>query len=484
MLAYLVNFIHAFIPLSLVTGMLFVLAAPAGGKKPYRSLLIAVICGALVGCVIHPFALRHEMATAARTALHGTALAAALFNAALIAMSANRSRWMAAIVQGAALFFTAALAAAAAYSFSVFIAEQSISASSVLNTEVILNVGGIMGGIALMAFLIPLTAHMSARTGRWTVTGILLFVSVLLLLHWSSDLLLGMMRLEMIELTSTRVSIVAKIGKYSALFSYLQLLMVALLSLVFFLKRPVITADELAGMETAERRKTRSVVLLELRWFRGSLASLLIVLTLLLYHDLYASRPPRISTPVIMTPDAGGVIKVKIEELVDGNLHRYAYVTDDGHVVRFFMINRSGGKKIGVVYDACMLCGDMGYLQEKNEVICIACNVRIFIPSIGKAGGCNPIPLPHLIEGGYVMVSVEELDKGAKYFSEVVTVKVKDPVSGKEMISRDAPQRDEYKGRTYFFESAETLERFKARPEKYIGERESRYFRVQGFQGA
>jgi uncharacterized membrane protein/YHS domain-containing protein len=221
-----------------------------------------------------------------------------------------------------------------------------------------------------------------------------------------------------------------------------------------------------------------------MRWFRGALASLLIVLTLLLYHDLYASRPPRISKPVNLTPDASGVIKVKIEELADGNLHRYAYVTDDGHVVRFFMINRSGGKRIGVVYDACMLCGDMGYLQEKNEVICIACNVRIFIPSIGKAGGCNPIPLPHRIEGGYVAVSAEELDKGAKYFSEVVTVKIKDPVSGKELISRDAPQRYEYKGRTYFFESAETLERFKVRPESYIGERESRYFRTQGFQGA
>jgi len=63
-------------------------------------------------------------------------------------------------------------------------------------------------------------------------------------------------------------------------------------------------------------------------------------------------------------------------------------------------------------------------------------------------------------------------------------VRVKDPVTGREMISRDAPQRDEYKGRTYFFESAESLERFRASPEKYIGEKESRYYRTQGFQGA
>lgn len=484
MLAYLVNFIHAFVPLSLVTGMLIVLVTPDGGKKSYRSFLIAIACGALAGFIIHPVALRNETATAARTVLHGVALVAALLSALLTALSSNSRRGWGTVVQGAALFFTATLAASSAYSLSIFIAEKTITSSSVLNTEAILNVGGILTGFSLVAFLFPLTVHMSTRNGRWAVTSALLFVSALLVSRWSSDLLLGMMRLEMVELTSLRVSIVAKVGKYAALFSYLDLLMVALLSLVCFLKRPKVAAAELAGMEPAERRKKCSVVLLEMRWFRSAAASLLLVLTLLLYHDLYASRPPRITKPLHLLPDASGVIKVKIEELADGNLHRYAYVTGDGHVVRFFMINRSGGKRIGVVYDACMLCGDMGYLQEKNEVICIACNVRIFIPSIGKAGGCNPIPLPHLIEGGYVAVSVAELDKGARYFSEVVTVKVKDPVSGREMISRDAPQRDEYKGRTYYFESAESQEKFRANPEKYIGEKESRYLRVQGFQGA
>ncbi len=484
MLAYLVNFIHSFVPLALVTGLLLALAAKPDGTKPYGTLATAIACGVLAGFVLHPLALRQEMATAARTALNGTALTAGVLNAALMLLPPNRSRVWGIVVQWVAVFFSALLAATSAYTFSLFIAEQTISGSSVLNTELIMNVAGILSGLSLTAFLIPLTARLGSRNGKWAVSAILLSATALLALRWSADLLLGAMRLELIELTSVRVSVVAKIGKYAGLFSYFQLLMVALLALAFFRKRPVATAVELAGMGPAERRKTRNVVLLELRWFRGALASLLILLTLLLYHDLYASRPPRISAPVMLTPAPDGQLKVAIAALADGKLHRYAYVTEDGHVVRFVLINRSGGKKIGVVYDACMLCGDMGYLQEKNEVICIACNVRIFIPSIGKAGGCNPIPLPHLIEGGYVAVSVAELDKGAKYFSEVVTVKVKDPVSGKQLISREALHRDEYKGRTYFFESAESLERFRANPEKYIGEKESRYYRTQGFQGA
>ncbi len=485
MLVYLVNFIQAFIPMALMTGMLLALAAPAGGRKPYRALAVAIACGLLAGGVIHPVALRQELLTSARAILQGVALLAVLLNAACLLLPPSGGRRGFALVRrGAEIFFITALAAVSAFTYAAFIAEQGISTNSVLNTELILNMAGIVTGVVFIALLIPLTAHISARCGERTVLGMLLFASALVAVQWSADLLLGMMRLGMVELTGTRVSIVAKTGKYANLFPYLQALMVTTLALAFYARRPVVTATELAGMQKAERRKARSGVLRELRWFRATLTSALVVLALLLYHDLYASRPPRISTPLRLTPDAKGQIRVKIDDLADGNLHRYAYVTDDGHVVRFFMINRSGGKKIGVVYDACMLCGDMGYLQEKNEVICIACNVRIFIPSIGKAGGCNPIPLPHEIEGGEVVVSALELDKGAKYFSEVVTVKVKDPVTGKELVSRDAPQRYEYKGRTYFFESVETLEKFKASPEKFIGDRESRYFRVQGFQGA
>lgn len=237
-------------------------------------------------------------------------------------------------------------------------------------------------------------------------------------------------------------------------------------------------------MEKAQRRKARSLVLRELRWFKGALTCVGVIFAVCLYYDLYASRPVKITPPTMMTPDAAGVIKIGIDQVKDGGLHRYAMVTDDGHVVRFFLINRSlgQGNKIGVVYDACMLCGDMGYIQEKNEVICIACNVRIFRPSIGKAGGCNPIPLVHSIEGNKVVLSVEELDKGAKYFSEVVSRKVKDPVTGKELDSSKAPYRHEYKGRTYFFESEESGDKFQKSPESYVGQQQARYYRVQGFQ--
>jgi len=482
MLPYLVNFINAFIPLSLVAGMVITLIPSLRGGKGYRLLFVAVACGILAGAVVYHVAFRHESLTSARAILHGIALVAAVLNAGALFIPSGR---FAAIGRCASLFFMAALAAASGFSFAAFVAEQSISSTAVLNTELIVNIGGFLAALFVTASLVPMTVCMGGKCGRGTVAAALLLVSLLLAAQWSADILLALMRLEMVELTSARVSVVAKAGKYARLLPYVEAFVLASLSLVFFLKRTVISGDELAAMDKAERRKARSGIVTEGRRLKCAVASVLVVLGVLLYHDLYASRPPRISKPVELKPDADGLIRVKVGDLSDGNLHRFSHVTDDGHVVRYFMINRSGGeKKIGVVYDACMLCGDMGYIQEKNEVICIACNVRIFVPSIGKAGGCNPIPLAHKVEGGCVVVTAEELDKGAKYFSEVVTVKVKDPVTGKELVSRDAPQKYEFKGRTYFFESEGSLEKFKAAPEKFVGEKESRYFRVQGYQGA
>lgn len=484
MLSYLVHFIHAFIPLSLLTGLLLALWRPVHGRGAVRPVVIGIAAGLLAGVAVYFVSLRQETVTAARAFLYGAAILAALCNGGALLLPGKRSGGVSLIRWGGALFFTAAVAAVTSCSFLGHVAEQALSATTVLNTELILNIAGIMAGAALIAFLVPLTDHLAAKNGRGIVSGLLLFASLLLVGQWSAEVLLGLMRLEMVELTSLRLSYVAKMGKYAYLFPYLQALLIAALALVFFARRPVVAPQELAQMQKAERRKAQSRVMFEMRWFKAALASVAAILAVFLYNDLYASRPPKISPPLRLTPDTAGLIKIRIDQVQDGKLHRYAMVTDDGHVVRFFLINRSMGQssKIGVVYDACMLCGDMGYIQEKNEVICIACNVRIFLPSIGKAGGCNPIPLTHKVEGDHVVISATELDKGARYFTEVVALKVKDPVTGRELDNLKAPHRYEYNGRTYFFESEQSAEKFKGAPEKYVVGQQSRYFRVQGYK--
>ena len=483
MLSYLVHFTHAFIPVTLLTGLLLALWGPVRGEKGVRPLLFSLAAGLLAGAVVYPVGIRMETLTAVRTSLYGAAIVAALGNAALLFAQKEFAR---AIRWWGALCFVAALAAVATFSFMIYVSEQALSVVTVLNTELILNIAGVLSGGAILAFLAPLVAHLGGKTGGRLVSGMLIFASLLLVVQWSAEALLGLMRLELVQLTSMRLTFVAKVTKYLYVLPYLQVLLVALLAFAFFSRRKVPAPEQLAQMQKAERRKARSLIILDMRWFKAALSLVCFIIAVFLYYDLYASRPVKISAPVMMTPDANGRIRIKVDQVRDGKLHRFAMVTDDGHVVRFFLINKSLGQsgKIGVVYDACMLCGDMGYIQEKNEVICIACNVRIFLPSIGKAGGCNPIPLEHSLEGEEVILSAAELDKGARYFSEVVSRKVKDPVTGKELVNTKAPYRHEYKGRTYFFDSEESGERFRKSPETYLGEQQSRYYRTQGFQEA
>ena len=96
------------------------------------------------------------------------------------------------------------------------------------------------------------------------------------------------------------------------------------------------------------------------------------------------------------------------------------------------MINRYPDKlRFGVVFDACLLCGDQGYVMEGNQVICVACGVHIFIPSIGKAGGCNPVPIENWHnDEKELVIPGKELATGVNYFSTVMTIKVTDPVDG------------------------------------------------------
>ena len=61
-------------------------------------------------------------------------------------------------------------------------------------------------------------------------------------------------------------------------------------------------------------------------------------------------------------------------------------------------------------------------------------------------------------------------------------IEVEDPVTGNRIINLKAPHQYEYKGKAFYFESEESYERFKAHPEKYVGELKSRYLRVQGWQ--
>lgn len=206
--------------------------------------------------------------------------------------------------------------------------------------------------------------------------------------------------------------------------------------------------------------------------------------SILLFYDLHASKPIKIDEPTYVEPDENNEFVFDVAMLRDNKLHRFAYISDEGKVVRFFLINKREDRDSPVaVFDACSICGDMGYVKKDAELICISCNVRIFLPSVGKAGGCNPIPMQYKFENSKVIIAFSEILSGVNYFTQVVEKKVYDPIDGSELINLKAPKSYMYKGRTYFFANDKNYETFKNDPEKFVDENQSSKFRIHNLLG-
>ena len=77
---------------------------------------------------------------------------------------------------------------------------------------------------------------------------------------------------------------------------------------------------------------------------------------------------------------------------------------------------RKPDNSIGTVLDACEICGDVGFYKSGNTIICKNCVAPINPQSVGKAGGCNPVPLNATATADAVVISEADLAASARYF--------------------------------------------------------------------
>ena len=111
----------------------------------------------------------------------------------------------------------------------------------------------------------------------------------------------------------------------------------------------------------------------------------------------------------------GDEIFIPLEQISDGHLHRFTWTNAAGKGIRFIVVQKKG-MNFGVGFDACDVCGNVGYYERKNEVICNRCDVVMNKSTIGLKGGCNPVPLASRIENGGLVVRTTDLDAEAGRF--------------------------------------------------------------------
>ncbi|MDR0807423.1 MAG: Fe-S-containing protein [Enterobacteriaceae bacterium] len=349
---------------------------------------------------------------------------------------------------------------------------SAITATNVINTDLLLNVTAVAIGLIIVVFAAALIAICIRQLGylRWLL---LIIFSLVLLAPLSGELMLVLMKLQVIELTKYLLSYVAKVTNAHSLINYLCAAILLLIALVYLLN-VMLPRRRAASEESAATEHRKSIA-----HYRDARRALLIITVLAIligaaqwYWDQVASQPPRLSEALPVTLQNDGLVHIPLEQVKDGKLHRFVWIADDGKAVRFFVINRYPDKlRLGVVFDACLLCGDQGYVMEGNQVICVACDVRIFIPSIGKAGGCNPVPIDEWnMTNTDLTISKKSLETGLNYFSTIVTLQVTDPVDGSKLTNTKAEYHYNFAGKTYFFSKAANFEAFRDEPEKYVKE--------------
>ena len=139
--------------------------------------------------------------------------------------------------------------------------------------------------------------------------------------------------------------------------------------------------------------------------FAAALLCLLVVFSLAAeYVFARTNAAPSPATRLVAHNDQ---VRIPLAELQDSSLHFYT-VEVQSTVIRFLVIHKPNGD-FSAELDGCQICGAAGYRQEGQNVICRNCAAAIYIPSIGESGGCNPIGVKSIVEGGEVVVDLSAL---------------------------------------------------------------------------
>lgn len=471
--------------------------------RPQR-MFVAFVCGLLAaGAMVAALPLQN---------------AAAMFWFAPLQLALLAVVWLWALVKPAAardgLWFTAGFLGAVPF-FSAPV-MSAFSSTSVVNSTFILHLAAVLAAaglsMLLVLWLFVLRSLVAPRVWRGLAV-LMVAVMVLLWTVWlGADFGLAAIKLQKAEVTAFRLRWLARAEFARNWFAYVALLLPALATVAALFsawlpaRRRLQAADSRADVSLAHpdpvpqagegtasvpadekaiatggaydrsaavhRRLLLAGVRRAQRACVQGFAACALALAVCLFWDLVASRPPSLSkaTPVVVAADDMVHLPIVADKLKDGDLHRYAWVSSEGKVVRFFVIDRFPGEwSPAVVFDACMLCGDTGYAMQGDQVMCIGCGVRLFRPSVGKSGGCNPVPIEDwAMDADEIRIPRKSLEAGLQFFKAVVELEVIDPVDGSRLKNTTAPHRYSYGTKTYFFASEANYQRFVDNPELFI----------------
>lgn len=135
------------------------------------------------------------------------------------------------------------------------------------------------------------------------------------------------------------------------------------------------------------------------------------------FGDLFKKSPAEgaKAAGVVETADE---VKIPLKALDSGKA-LFLSLNPEGRPLYYFALKSRDGA-FRAALDACDVCykTNRGYRQDADQMVCNNCGQKFACDKIGEVkGGCNPHPLAHKEEAGFMVIRKADIVAGKEYFA-------------------------------------------------------------------
>src|ERR1700692_1481334 len=285
-----------------------------------------------------------------------------------------------------------------------------LSAVSLNSTELMSFLGTLLGVLAAIAFgvmFVKGSVRINLQKFFRVTTAILFLVAAQLVVAGLHEL----SESGVLPSSKREMALIGPIVRNDLFFFVTILALTALMVLLDAKRREPLAA----AVSAAERRKAAWSARKERLWMASVYVFSFLFIAMLTAEFVYAKSQSALS-PATQVSFVNGQVTIPLAQVSDGDLHRYQ-AEENGTPIRFWLYQKPDGK-IATVFDACQICGAVGFYKSGNGVICKNCAAPINPQSVGTAGGCNPIPLKATQTADSVIIREADIAAGSRVFEK------------------------------------------------------------------
>jgi high-affinity iron transporter len=263
----------------------------------------------------------------------------------------------------------------------------------------------ILSGVSFGVMFVKGSVRINLQKFFRVTTVILFFVAAQLLVSGLHEL----SEYGVLPSSKTEMSLIGPIVS-NEWFFFVTILALAALMVLFEARR---RQPEALTESAAAKRKALWSARRERLWMTAVFATSFIFIVLVTAEFIYAKSVSALS-PATQLSFTNGSVSIPLGQVSDGDLHRYA-AREGGIEVRFLLYQKPD-RNVVAVFDACEICGPVGFFKGPNGLVCKNCASPINSQSVGTPGGCNPLPLHSTTNGDAIVIQEADLASRVKVF--------------------------------------------------------------------